>query len=94
MKIFYKKTTSRHRDYYFCGVRFLRLSKYTNRQLHDEIEDVFREKNVNMTLEEFKSVFAAWAMEIMTSEYAVGADISDTVRRNLTVYRQRMGVDN
>ena len=60
----------------------------------DEIEDVFREKNVNMTLEEFKSVFAAWAMEIMTSEYAVGADISDTVRRNLTVYRQRMGVDN
>ena len=47
-----------------------------------------------MTLEEFKSVFAAWAMEIMTSEYAVGADISDTVRRNLTAYRQRMGVDN
>ena len=59
----------------------------------DEIEEIFKEKNVGMSLEEFKTVFAAWAMEIMTSEYAVGADISDSVRRNLTPYK-RMGVND
>ena len=41
MKIFYKKRTSRHTDYYFLGLRLLRISGYSSRQLHDEIEDVF-----------------------------------------------------
>ena len=41
MKIFYKNKTPRHTDYYFLGYRFLRKSNYTNRQLHDEIMDVF-----------------------------------------------------
>ena len=41
MKIFYKKKTSRHTDYYFLGLRILRISGYSSRQLHDEIEDVF-----------------------------------------------------
>lgn len=60
----------------------------------EEIEETFEDKNVSMTIEEFKILFAAWAMEIMTSEYAVGSDIPDSIRRNMTAYRQRLGVEN
>lgn len=60
----------------------------------DEIESMFEENNIEMTLDEFKILFAAWAMEIMTSEYAVGSDIPDSVRKNITAYRQRMGVED
>ena len=49
----------------------------------DEIEEAFDDANISMTLEEFKILFAAWAMEIMTSEYAIGSDIPDSIRRNL-----------
>lgn len=58
----------------------------------EEIEEAFEENNVSMTIEEFKIIFAAWAMEIMTSDYAVGSDIPDSIRRNLTSYKQRLGV--
>ena len=47
-----------------------------------------------MTIEEFRILFAAWAMEIMTSEYAIGSDILDSTRRVLTSYRQRLGVED
>lgn len=60
----------------------------------DDIETAFDNADINMSLDEFKILFAAWAMEIMTSEYAVGSDIPDTVRKNITVYRQRMGVED
>lgn len=61
----------------------------------DEIEEAFSDANISMTLEEFKILFAAWAMEIITSEYAIGSDIPDNpARRNLTSYRQRLGVEN
>ena len=60
----------------------------------EEIEETFEDKNISMTIEEFKILFAAWAMEIMTSEYAVGSDIPDSIRRNMTAYRQRLGVVN
>lgn len=60
----------------------------------DEIGDAFEEAGIKMTLDEFKVIFATWAMEIMTSEYAVGADIPDSVRRNITMYHQRMGLEN
>lgn len=60
----------------------------------EDIEEVFDEENISMTIEEFKVIFAAWAMEIMTSEYALGSDIPDSTRRNLTAYRQRLGVEN
>lgn len=60
----------------------------------DEIEENLADSGVEMTLEEFKVLFAAWAMEIMTSEYAVGSDIPDAVRKNITAYKQRMGVKN
>ena len=39
----------------------------------DEIEDALDDANIDMTLEEFKILFAAWAMERMTSEYALGS---------------------
>lgn len=60
----------------------------------DEIEEAFDDADISMTLAEFKILFAAWAMEIMTSEYAVGSDIPDSTRRNLTVYRQRLGIES
>lgn len=60
----------------------------------DEIEESLADSGVEMTIEEFKVLFAAWAMEIMTSEYAIGSDIPDAVRYNITAYKQRMGVEN
>lgn len=60
----------------------------------DEIEEALENADISMTLDGFKVLFAAWAMEIMTSEYAVGSDIDDSVRRNITAYHQRLGVDN
>lgn len=60
----------------------------------DEIEQAFKDADVDMTLDQFKALFSAWAMEIMTSEYAVGSDIDDRVRRNITAYRQRLGVED
>ena len=60
----------------------------------EEIVKAFKDADVEMSLDEFKIFFAAWAMEIMTSEYAVGNDIPDSVRRNLTAYHQRMGVED
>ncbi|MSV23732.1 DEAD/DEAH box helicase [Selenomonas sp. WCA-380-WT-3B 3/] len=58
----------------------------------EEIEETL--EDVDMSLSEFKILFAAWAMEIMTSEYAIGSDIPDSIRRNITAYRQRMGVED
>ena len=60
----------------------------------DDIENELADSGVEMTKDEFKVLFAAWAMEIMTSEYAVGSDIPDAVRYNITAYKQRMGVKN
>ena len=60
----------------------------------ESIEETFENADVDMSIEEFKVLFAAWAMEIMTSEYAVGSDIPDSVRKKLTSYRQRLGVQD
>lgn len=58
----------------------------------DEIEADFVQGGVPMTLDQFKELFSAWAMEIMTSEYALGSEIDDEVRGRITAYRQRLGV--
>lgn len=58
----------------------------------DEIEDALDDANIDLTLEEFKILFAAWAMERMTSEYALGSEIHDDVRRNITSYHVRLGI--
>lgn len=60
----------------------------------NEIVDAFEDSHIKMSLEEFKILFSAWAMEIMTSEYALGSEIHDDVRRNITAYRQRLGVED
>ena len=60
----------------------------------DDIEELFDDGDVDLSIEEFKVLFAAWAMEIMTSQYAVGSEIRDEVRKNLTRYHQRLGVEN
>ncbi|WP_406038827.1 DEAD/DEAH box helicase [Succinimonas sp.] len=62
--------------------------------LYEDIEEHFKDKNVTMSKEEFKILFAAWAMEIMTSEFAVGINIPDSIRRNITAYGQRLGLEN
>ena len=60
----------------------------------DDIEDDFKAANIDITIDEFKVLFAAWAMEIMTSQYAVGSEIDDDVRDRLTAYHQRLGVED
>lgn len=60
----------------------------------DDIEEMFEDNDVNLSIDEFKELFAAWAMEIMTSQYAIGSEIRDEVRKNLTRYHQRLGVEN
>lgn len=60
----------------------------------DDIEELFEEGNVDLSIDDFKELFAAWAMEIMTSQYAIGSEIRDEVRKNLTRYHQRLGIEN
>lgn len=60
----------------------------------EEIEEMFEDAGVNLTIDNFIVLFAAWAMEIMTSQYAIGSEIRDEVRKNLTRYHQRLGVEN
>ena len=60
----------------------------------DEIEESFQDANIKMSEEEYKVLFAAWAMEIMTSQYAIGSEIDDDVRLRLTPYYQRLGIED
>lgn len=59
----------------------------------EEIEEKLEEAGVEMSLEEFRVLFAAWAMEIMTSQYAIGSKIDNEVRKNITVY-PRLGIED
>lgn len=59
----------------------------------EEIEEDLEEAGIEMSLEEFRGLFAAWAMEIMTSQYAVGSKIDDDVRKNITMY-PRLGIED
>ena len=60
----------------------------------DDIESEFKDAKINMSIEDFKVLFSAWAMEIMTSQYAVGSEIDDEVRSRLTAFHQRLGVED
>lgn len=59
-----------------------------------EIEELFETANIEMSIDEFKVLFSVWAMEIMTSEYALGHNIADSVRKNITSYHIRLGVQD
>ena len=59
----------------------------------EEIEEELEEAGIEMSMEEFRVLFAAWAMEIMTSQYAVGSKIDDDVRKNITMY-PRLGIED
>ncbi len=61
--------------------------------IFDDIEDALQTANVPLTLDQFKELFAAWAMEIMTSQYALGSEIDDDVRKKITSY-PRLGVED
>lgn len=56
------------------------------------IEDAFEEAGIELSIEDFKVLFSVWAMEIMTSEYALGSEIHDRVRGEITSIYQRLGV--
>jgi uncharacterized C2H2 Zn-finger protein len=58
----------------------------------EEIEDIFEDNGISITTDEFYKLFAAWASEIMTSSYSLGAEISDQIRRNITNIN-RFGID-
>ncbi|CDM70056.1 DEAD/DEAH box helicase domain-containing protein [Clostridium bornimense] len=57
----------------------------------DDVEDSFNENNVNMSISDFKVFFAAWCNEILTDSYALGNDIEDDIRKNITGF-DRFGV--
>lgn len=59
----------------------------------DEIEELFDENDIDITTEQFFVLFAAWAAEIMTSYYALGSEIDDDIRKSITPYYQRLGVE-
>ncbi len=59
----------------------------------EDIKEDLEEAGVEMSPEEFRVLFAAWAMEIMTSQYAVGSKIDDDVRKNITMY-PRLGIED
>lgn len=63
-----------------------------NEDIIDEIEELFEDANVNMTNEQFAHLFTAWATEIMTDSYAIGNNIDNNVRFELTDY-SRFGVE-
>lgn len=52
----------------------------------DEIEEKFSENEISLSLDEFKQLFASWAMKVMVSYYALGDNISDTTRRRIATY--------
>lgn len=60
----------------------------------DEIIEAFDDADIDLSVDHFKKLFAAWAMELMTSQYAIGSEIDDSVRKALTPYSQRFGVEN
>ena len=59
----------------------------------DEIEEELEAAEIEMSLDEFKILFSAWAMEIMTSQYAIGSEIHNDVRREITAY-PRFGIED
>lgn len=57
------------------------------------LEDLY-EEDIKMTLNEFESLFSAWASHYCTSDYAIGESIDDEVRRNITRWSfGRFGVE-
>lgn len=51
--------------------------------LEDDIEEVFEDANIDMSLEEFKALFSAWANIIMKDSYALGDEIDNAIRENV-----------
>ena len=59
-----------------------------------KIKERFSVAGIDLSIEQFKQLFAAWAMEIMTSQYAIDSELDDSIRKALTPYSQRFGVEN
>ncbi len=60
----------------------------------EDLEDEIKTHNIPMSYNDFIKIFSAWAMEISTTEYAIGPQIKDSVRRKITPYYQRLGIEN
>lgn len=50
----------------------------------EEIEDLFDDNQIDLSIDDFKKLFALYAMEIMTSDYAIGSEIHNNVRKDVT----------
>lgn len=48
----------------------------------DEVLDELDDHNINLSVDEFESIFASWANFVMKDSYALGDTISDEVREN------------
>ncbi len=72
-----------------CWVEPCDIDGETFEEIFEELETA----EIEMSLEEFKVLFAAWAMEIMTSQYALGCEIDNDVRRDITSY-PRFGMES
>lgn len=58
----------------------------------EEIEEVFEDANIELSMQKFSMLFSAWATEIMTDSYSLGSEISDSIRGDVTAYDERFGV--
>lgn len=50
------------------------------------IQKTFLENKIDVSLDEFKQIFASWSMKVMVSYYALDQRISDTTRRHVATY--------
>ncbi len=55
-------------------------------EMLEDILDELDEANVKISEEEFSNIFTAWACEIMIDWYAIGSDINDSIRGEITPY--------
>ncbi|MDB8794604.1 DEAD/DEAH box helicase [Romboutsia sp. 1001216sp1] len=66
-----------------------------DRSLQYEIEDELEEEDINMSWNEFCMVFSAWANFIMKDTFALGEQIDDEVRRNVSSSKfERFGIED
>ncbi|SQC06483.1 DEAD/DEAH box helicase [Clostridium perfringens] len=65
-----------------------------NKNLIEEVEDDLDDNDVDMTIEEFNTLFSAWANLVMKDTYAIGDKIENKIRRNVkTSSFNRFGID-
>lgn len=60
--------------------------------LKDSIEDKFERFDINLTFEEFKGIFTAWALEICKDSLAIFPNVDKEVREELSKFSSDFGL--